>query len=116
MLREHGDNGNDTRTFNVYTVTSSDPITDFSTASSQTINNPSISIANGWLEDVNYITGSFTVDGTTDNLSILVTCSGYVGVLTSLEVVQVPKANTAWGAGAAGALIILLGLRRFRRS
>jgi hypothetical protein len=111
-----GDNGNDTRTFNVYTGTSSDPITDFSTASSQTINNSSISVANGWLEDVNYITGSFTIDGTTDNLSILVTCSGYVGVLTSLEVVQVPEANTAWGAGAAGALIILLGLRRFRRS
>jgi hypothetical protein len=111
-----GDAGNDTRTFNVYTGTSSDAITDFSGISSQTIKNTSISTANGWLEDVNYITGSFTVDGTTDNLSILVTCNDYIGVLTSLEVVQVPEANTVWGAGAVGALIIFLGLRRFRRS
>lgn len=100
----------------MYTGTSSDAITDFSTASTQTINNSSISTANGWQEDVNYITGTFTADETTDNLSILVTCNDYVGVLTALEIVQVPEANTAWGTGAAGALIILLGLRRFRRS
>jgi len=103
------------RDYNVYAGVGSDAITDFSSLSAGTITNSDWNnSSNSWTAGDNYITGTFTIDGTNDNFSILVTSSGYVGVLSSLELVSVPEPTTY--SLIFGSVFALIGLARRRRA
>jgi hypothetical protein len=97
-----------TRAYNLYAGVAADPITDFSAFSLGSLNN---SNTTSWEEGVNYLAGTFVIDGTNDNFSIFSNNSTYVGVLTSLEIVSIPEPSSIAILSLAP---ILLGIRRRR--
>lgn len=99
---------NDGRNYNLYAGTAPDPITNFSSLSIGSINN---SNRTTWQSGVNYLTGTFTIDGTNDTFSLMSNSNAYVGVLTSLEIVSIPEPSSI----AAWSLVpLFLGFRRRR--
>ncbi len=95
--------GNLSREYSLYGGAGADPVTDFSTLSLGTITNANKA---AWTSGNNYITGSFTIDGTNDNFSLLSTSDGFIGVLTSLEITSVPEPSVLM-VSALGTLALL---------
>ena len=95
--------GNRDRSYSLYGGSAPEPITDFSTASLGSITNTNKTT---WTSGDNYITGSFTIDGTNDNFSILSTSENFIGVLTSLEITSVPEPSVIM-VSALGTLALL---------
>lgn len=101
--------------YEVYAGVGADAITDFASLSVGTITNSNWNDAsNSWIAGDNYITGEFTIDGTNDNFSLLVTSEEpFIGVLSSLEIVAVPEPSSY--AGIFGAFLLMSRVIRRRR-
>lgn len=100
-------------TYDIYAGVDADPITDFSSLSVGSITNTNTI---SWEATNNYVTGSFIIDATNDNFSILSqTSSSFIGVFTSLEIVQVPEPS-AYAMLTAGLALSVVVLRRRIRS
>lgn len=99
---------NDNRVYDLYAGVAPDPITNFSTYSIGSVSN---SNKTTWQAGVNYLTGTFTIDGTNDTFSLMSNSSGYVGVLSSLEIVAIPEPSSIAALALAP---LFLGFRRRR--
>ncbi|WP_269523133.1 hypothetical protein [Coraliomargarita parva] len=109
-----GDSDSNTqRDFDLYAGTSTDAMTDFSGSSIGTIINTRSGLSN-WSEVDNYLTGTFTIDGTNDVFSILSDSPSYIGVLTSLEIVAVPE-PAQYTLIFSAIAVLLLGYRRTQK-
>ncbi|MBC2601615.1 PEP-CTERM sorting domain-containing protein [Puniceicoccus vermicola] len=107
-----GDTEANARTdFDIYAGSSNDAITDFSDYSVGTIFNSTT--VSGWSYGDNYLSGTFTIDGTNDTFSLLSNSNSYIGVLTSLEIVSVPEPGT-YAAMIGGIALLLVATRRRR--
>ncbi len=102
---------NANRNYNVRATTSTTAVTDFSGTASSTLFNNNPTTVGAWNPGDNYITGNFTVTGAGEDLYLYSNSTDFIGVMSSLEIVQVPEPASA-ALLAAGGLSLLARRRR----
>jgi hypothetical protein len=104
------------RDYDVRYRLSTAPVTDFSSdtgATLTTLNNDDPANVDNWIPGDNYITDRFTVTAAGEDLYLYSNSAGFIGVMSSLEIIEVPEPASV-GLLAAG-LTLLLPRRRDSR-
>ena len=109
-FRGDGARTNANRDYDVRATTSTTAVTDFSVTASSTLFNNNPTTVGAWNPGDNYITGNFTVTGAGEDLYLYSNSTGFIGVMSSLEIVAVPEPASAALLAAGG--LALLGRRR----
>ena len=103
---------NANRDYNVRFTTSTTPVTDFSGLASNLLTNDNPRTVDTWQPGDNYITDQFTITNAGEGLYLYSNSTGFIGVMSSLQIVPVPEPGSVVLVGAGGLLMLVRRRRR----